>query len=492
MKKTILFFSIILMGCLSFVSCNSVYDNQPVAKPVNYVQMAVQDTTGFTAVLKTGTSPLTIQANKLTDSLSLVTVTSVLTLIDPTATTQYILQFANTSDFAKFKTIPISYNGKAGADVKVSYKNFNDSIKGYNKNAVQRSVYIRLLAYIVRGGTKSLYTSGTLTALVTPYNYPPLAVNDVATLSMNSSIKIAVLKNDTDPEKDALSILSKTNPSHGTVVINADSTLTYTPTIGYSGADNFSYTISDGNNNTSTAFVDVTIMAVNPFNAVTLRPWFILGDAIGDAKWNNSPAGLGVSIYPLSVVTGNVYNITGDGQYTYTGYFQAGKGFKLIRDYSISSWNESWGMTGSTYVHNGGDNITVATNGYYTITLNSILNTLTITPATAPATSYTSMGMIGEFAGSAWGTDITMTKGQAANNHIWYTTFTFTTDFTPPVGNGGLKFRANGNWVDHNWGDGNFPTGLGTNNGTNIPFKAGKYTIILNDVDGCYYFFKLP
>jgi len=489
MKKTILFFSIILMGCLSFVSCNSVYDNQPVAKPVNYAQMAAQDTTGFTAVLKTGTSPLTIQAIKLTDSLSLVTVTSVLTLIDPTATTQYILQFANTSDFAKFKTIPISYNGKAGADVKVSYKNFNDSIKGYNKNAVQRSVYIRLLAYIVRGGTKSLYTSGTLTALVTPYNYPPLAVNDVATLSMNSSIKIAVLKNDTDPEKDALSILSKTTPSHGTVVINPDSTLTYTPTIGYSGADNFSYTISDGNGNTSTAFVDVTIMAVNPFNAVTLRPWFILGDAIGDAKWNNSTAGLGVSIYPLSVVTGNVYNITGDGQYTYTGYFQAGKGFKLIRDYSVSSWTESWGMTGSTYVHNGGDNITVATDGYYTVSLNSILNTLTITPATAPSTSYTSMGMIGEFAPSSWNTDVPMTAAQATNNHIWYTTFTFTTDFTLPVGNGGMKFRANGTW-DRNWGDGNFPTGLGTNNGTNIPFKAGKYTIILNDVDGCFYFFK--
>jgi hypothetical protein len=490
MKKIVLFIFSVVIG-LCFASCADPYGNQTIAKPGSYDKLTPQDTIGFTAVLKTGVSPLTIQSTKLTDSLSLITVSSVLTLVDPTATTQYLLQFANTSDFAKFKTIPISYNGKAGADVKVSYKNFNDSVKGYNKNAVQRSVYIRLLAYIVRGGTKSLYTSGTLTALVTPYNYPPLAVNDVATLSMNSSVKIAVLKNDTDPEKDGLSIVSKTAPSHGAVVINPDSTLTYTPTIGFSGVDNFSYTISDGNGNTSTAFVDVTIMAVNPFSAVTLRPWFLIGAAIGDGNWSNSTAGLGVSIYPLSVVTGNVYNIAGDGQYTYTGFFKAATGFKLIRDYSISSWNESWGMTGSTLVHNGGDNITVATDGYYTVSLNSIANTLTITPATAPATSYTSMGMIGEFAGSAWGTDIAMTKAQSANNHIWYTTFTFTTDFTPPVGSGGMKFRANGTW-DRNWGDGNFPTGLGTNNGTNIPFKAGKYTIILNDVDGSYYFFKLP
>jgi len=490
MKKTILYLCILLISGMTFVSCNSAFDNQPLGKPVNYTQLTPQDTTGFVAALKTGVSPMVIKSNQLTDSVSLITVSSVLTLIDPTATTQYILQFANTSNFAKFKTIPISFSGKAGSDVKVNYKNFNDSVKGFNKNAVQRTVYVRLLAYIIRNGTKSLYTSGTLNALVTPYSYPPLAVNDVATLAMNSSVKIAVLKNDTDPEKDALSILSNTAPGHGAVVINADSTLTYTPTTGFSGTDIFSYTISDGNGNTSTANVDITIMAVNPYYAVTVRPWFLIGAAIGDGNWNNSTGGLGVSIFPLSVVTGNVYNITGDGQFTYTGYLQAGKEFKLIRDYSIGSWSESWGMTGSNYVHNGGDNIKVATDGYYTISLNSIANTLTIVPATAPTASYTSMGMIGEFAGSSWNTDIPMIAGQTTNNHIWYTTFTFTTDFTPPVGSGGMKFRANGGW-DHNWGDGYFPTGLGTNGGTNIPFKAGKYTIILNDVDGSFYFIKV-
>ena len=489
MKKIVLFIFSVIIG-LGFASCEDPYANQTAAKPFVYTQLTPQDTTGFVAALKTGVSPMVIKANQLADSVSLITVSSILTLIDPTATTQYILQFANTSNFAKFKTIPISFSGKAGSDVKVNYKNFNDSVKGFNKNAVQRTVYVRLLAYIIRNGTKSLYTSGTLNALVTPYSYPPLAVNDVATLAMNSSVKIAVLKNDTDREKDALSILSNTAPGHGAVVINADSTLTYTPTTGFSGTDIFSYTISDGNGNTSTANVDITIMAVNPYYAVTVRPWFLIGAAIGDGNWNNSTGGLGVSIFPLSVVTGNVYNITGDGQFTYTGYLQAGKEFKLIRDYSIGSWSESWGMTGSNYVHNGGDNIKVATDGYYTISLNSIANTLTIVPATAPTASYTSMGMIGEFAGSSWNTDIPMIAGQTTNNHIWYTTFTFTTDFTPPVGSGGMKFRANGGW-DHNWGDGYFPTGLGTNGGTNIPFKAGKYTIILNDVDGSFYFIKV-
>jgi len=489
MKKTLKYIIAFVIGGMIFTSCENQYDNQTVALPGNYKQVTLQDTTGFAAALKAGISPLTITTTSLTSPLALVTCSAVLSRADTTTRQVYRLDFSNVSTFANYKTIAITFDGKAGSDVKVGCKEFNDSIKTYNKNAVQRTVYMRLISFITKNGLNAGFTSKTMNLLVTPNNYAPLAVNDVATLSMNSSVKIAVLKNDTDPEKDALSVVSKSTPSHGAVVINPDSTLTYTPTIGFSGVDNFSYTISDGNGNTSTAFVDVTIMAVNPFSAVTLRPWFLVGAAIGDGNWNNSTAGLGVSIYPLSVVTGNVYNVSGDGQYTYTGFFKAATGFKLIRD--VGNWNESWGMTGTTLVHNGGDNITVATDGYYTVSLNSIANTLTITPATAPATSYASMGMIGEFAGSAWGTDIAMTKGQSANNHIWYTTFTFTTDFTPPVGNGGMKFRANGSWTN-NWGDGYFPTGLGTNNGTNIPFKAGKYTIILNDVDGSFYFFKLP
>jgi len=482
MKKTILFFSIVLVGCLTMVSCNSQFDNQPVAKPVNYAQMTAQDTTGFTAVIKTGLSPLTILANQLTDSLSLITVSSVLKLADPTATTQYIIEFANATDFANFKTIPISYNGKAGSDVKVNYKNFNDSIKKYNKNAVQRTVYIRLLAYIVKGGTKSLYTSGTLNALVTPYNYPPLALNDVATLAMNSTLNINVLGNDTDPEGDVLTVTNATTPTHGTTAINTDGTVKYIPTTGYSGSDSFSYTISDGNDNTSTANVDITVLAVNPYSAVTLRPWFLVGAAIGDGAWNNSTAGLGVSLFPLSVVAGNVYNSTGDGIYTYTGYFKGGLGFKLIRD--VSSWNESWGMTGSNYVHNGGDNISVTTDGYYTINLNSILNTLTIVPAAAPTASYASMGLIGDATVGGWNADVVMTPGQATNNHVWYTTTTLTT--------GGCKFRANGAWTD-NWGSSDFPVGLGVNgNSSNYPAKAGNYKAIFNDITGCYYFIKLP
>jgi len=113
----------------------------------------------------------------------------------------------------------------------------------------------------------------------------------------------------------------------------------YTPTVGYSGPDFFSYTISDGFGNTSTGNVDITVLSILPYTAVTPRPYYIIGMANGG--WNNSVSGLGVSIYPMSVVPGDKYNLAGDGEFTFTGYFWASRGFKLIRD--LGNWDEQWG-----------------------------------------------------------------------------------------------------------------------------------------------------
>ena len=475
MKKTFKYIFAFVIGCLAFTSCQDPYANQTVAKPGSYDQLALQDTTGFAAALKTGISPLTIQANNLGQQQSLLTCSSVLNLADTTARTQYQIQFSKVASFVPFITIPITFDGKAGSDVTVGCKQFNDSIKTYNKNAVQQTVYVRLLSFIVKKGLKTVYTSKTATLLVTPNNYAPTAVNDVVSLPMNSSISIAVLTNDTDPEKDALSTVSTTTPLHGTTVVNSDGTVTYTPTTGYSGVDVFSYTISDGNGNTATANVDVTVMSILPYTAVTPRPYYIIG--LGDGKWSNSAAGVGVSIYPMSVVSGNKYNIAGDGEFTFTGYFSASKGFKLIRDFG--NWDEQWGMTGTAYIHNNGGsgNITVPADGYYTITLNSITNTLTVLPTLVTPTTYTQIGLIGAF--NSWGADVVMTPAETTNNHVWYTTQTFTSD-------GGCKFRANGGWTT-SWGGNSFPVGM---SGGDIPAKAGTYKVLFNDVDGSYYFIK--
>lgn len=210
--------------------------------------------------------------------------------------------------------------------------------------------------------------------------------------------------------------------------------------------------------------------------SITLRPWYIIG--LG-GKWDNNKAGLGASLIPLNPVAGNKYDLNGDGEYTYTGYFSATTNFKLIRD--VEAWSPSWAMTGGVLKLNGADNITVPASGYYTISLNSIDNTMTMVATIAPTKTYASMGLIGGFNG--WGSDLAMTANPNTGSHVWYTTYTFGTA-------DGCKFRANGNW-DVNWGAKLFPYGIATFGGSDIPQTAGKYTAILNDIDGCYYFIKL-
>jgi large repetitive protein len=107
-----------------------------------------------------------------------------------------------------------------------------------------------------KGGTVSTTFSWTVT------NPSPVAVNDTATTNEDTPVSIAVLANDADPDGDPLTVISAT-AANGSVVINANGTVTYTPNANFNGTDTITYTISDGNGGTSSAIVTVTVNAVN-------------------------------------------------------------------------------------------------------------------------------------------------------------------------------------------------------------------------------------
>jgi hypothetical protein len=100
----------------------------------------------------------------------------------------------------------------------------------------------------------------SLTVTITG-NRPPVAQNDTATLTTATSAIIKVMANDSDPDHDALTVTSVTQPAsgHGTVVINADGAVIYTQTVFINGTETFNYTISDGHGETVTATVTVTV-----------------------------------------------------------------------------------------------------------------------------------------------------------------------------------------------------------------------------------------
>ena len=94
-------------------------------------------------------------------------------------------------------------------------------------------------------------------------NRAPDAVDDSATLDEDTSLAIAVLTNDNDPDGDPLTVAATTSPSHGSVAVNPEGTITYTPEANYHGSDSFTYTIGDGRGGADTATVSVTVSPVN-------------------------------------------------------------------------------------------------------------------------------------------------------------------------------------------------------------------------------------
>ena len=105
------------------------------------------------------------------------------------------------------------------------------------------------------GGIDTVTVNVTIQAV----NDSPVALAESATTHKNASVNIPVLANDTDVDGDTLSVTALSEPLHGTAVIQPDKTVTYTPDTGYTGADSFTYDISDGNGGTATATVNLMV-----------------------------------------------------------------------------------------------------------------------------------------------------------------------------------------------------------------------------------------
>ena len=101
-------------------------------------------------------------------------------------------------------------------------------------------------------------------AAITPINTIPIAVEDNVTTAEDTAIDINVVANDADADRDTLSVTAVTTPTSGGAAIMAGSTttVTYTPNAGFTGTDNFEYTLSDGTD-TDTSTVNLTVTAVN-------------------------------------------------------------------------------------------------------------------------------------------------------------------------------------------------------------------------------------
>jgi len=91
------------------------------------------------------------------------------------------------------------------------------------------------------------------------------ATNDSVTATEDLALTISaatLLANDSDSGGGSLTITAVAGASHGTVALNSNGDVVYTPVGDYSGADSFTYTVNNSGGNTATGTVNVTVDAV--------------------------------------------------------------------------------------------------------------------------------------------------------------------------------------------------------------------------------------
>jgi autotransporter-associated beta strand protein len=109
-----------------------------------------------------------------------------------------------------------------------------------------------------------LATDGSITIVVT--NQAPLATNTNAGTVANRPVAISTAKILTlcsDPDGDPVTLASVSQSTNGALVTLSANEITYTPVLNFVGADQFTYTVSDGQGGNATGAVEVLVYPGN-------------------------------------------------------------------------------------------------------------------------------------------------------------------------------------------------------------------------------------
>ncbi len=165
------------------------------------------------------------------------------------------------------------------------------------------------IPYTVQDTSAQVSSPATITVTVTPK-----ATNDTAVTTVGLPVKTDVLTND-QGSLDPTTLTVTVNPAHGSVAVNADHTITYTPAPGYSGADTYTYKVCDtsGQCDTATVAVTVGVVAKPDTDSTTLgKP--VTTDVLTNDLGNLNPGSVTV---PTNPSNGSVA-VNPSGTITYT------------------------------------------------------------------------------------------------------------------------------------------------------------------------------
>jgi len=242
-------------------------------------------------------------------------------------------------------------------------------------------------SYSITDGRQGTATA-TVSVVITGQNDAPIATDDAVSTLRNTPITISaatLLGNDRDIDvNDVLSITGVGNATNGMVALNANGDIVFTPTTGFNGNANFTYTVSDGKGGSDTGSVAVTVNAplnvapvagndaitANENNALTVAANTLLAndtDANGDV--------LTISAVNGSTTQGLVaLNPNGNITYNPNGKFEslaAGETATDTFSYTVNDGNGGTSTATVTVTINGVNDAPVAVNQTATTTENA-------------------------------------------------------------------------------------------------------------------------
>lgn len=94
--------------------------------------------------------------------------------------------------------------------------------------------------------------------LVSPINDSPVIQDNVFSVTENQTLTASLIA--TDIENDSLTFAVSEAPTSGSVVINDNGTFEYTPNANFTGADSFTFSVTDNNGEAVTGVANITVV----------------------------------------------------------------------------------------------------------------------------------------------------------------------------------------------------------------------------------------
>ena len=187
-------------------------------------------------------------------------------------------------------------------------------------------------SYSVRDNLGAASNQARVRVNINPVNDPPVANNDSENTAEETPVTIDVLANDNDLADsqnggsiDPTTVNVVSGPSNGSVQVNTDGTITYTPSDGFNGSDTFTYNVRDNSNAVSNdATVTVNVSSVNdpptavndPTNPTTEDNAITINVVANDTDSDGSV--IPGSVLLIDLPTNGLASNNGDGTVTYT------------------------------------------------------------------------------------------------------------------------------------------------------------------------------